>query len=275
VVLTAAHCVVEEARTAAPGELLVAAGAPFRSAATPAQLYAVERVHPHPGFPAGAVDDARTGLGRDDDIAVLVLARDADTVPVSRILDPALAALHVARGRWVRIAGYGVTNTMFPAGTLSWADATLAARSDHEILVGGTGMPDTCYGDSGGPTFLLVGAEWALIGVTSRARLDRTTPCGDGSIDTLAPAYLDWIAEVSSGAYSLDAGPGLDAGPRPDTGPSTPGRWRACGCAVPARSRSLDATFVTSALFLLALARRAARSLPEPSPPRRDAARGR
>lgn len=65
-----------------------------------------------------------------------------------------------------------------------------------EALAGGDGI-DSCSGDSGGPLFVRLGDETFLFGVTSRASLPASQPCGGGGIYTRADAALAWLEDVT------------------------------------------------------------------------------
>ncbi|WP_157069774.1 DNA/RNA non-specific endonuclease [Sandaracinus amylolyticus] len=68
-----------------------------------------------------------------------------------------------------------------------------------EFVAGRKGLDiDTCNGDSGGPVYVKIGAEWKLAGITSRATREAGRPCGDGGIYTLVSEYVKWIADVAA-----------------------------------------------------------------------------
>lgn len=57
----------------------------------------------------------------------------------------------------------------------------------------GTGI---CQGDSGGPAFIIEGGELKILGINSYVSADTDTDmCADTAVETLAPAYKDWIEE--------------------------------------------------------------------------------
>jgi secreted trypsin-like serine protease len=68
-----------------------------------------------------------------------------------------------------------------------------------EIAAGGDGV-DACFGDSGGPLYLLTEEGDFLVGVTSRslAGVPSSQPCKYGGIWTRPDYFLDWI-ETTSG----------------------------------------------------------------------------
>jgi MYXO-CTERM domain-containing protein len=63
-----------------------------------------------------------------------------------------------------------------------------------EIGAGGDGV-DACFGDSGGPLYLLTDRGDFLVGVTSRAFNDVNPPCGLGGIWVRPDAFIDWIED--------------------------------------------------------------------------------
>jgi MYXO-CTERM domain-containing protein len=66
-----------------------------------------------------------------------------------------------------------------------------------ELGAGGNSV-DSCFGDSGGPLYLLTDIGEYLIGITSRGYDDATRPCGEGGIYVRADAVIDWV-EAESG----------------------------------------------------------------------------
>ena len=72
------------------------------------------------------------------------------------------------------------------------ARAYFNCRAGAEMVLAGQGA-DTCSGDSGGPAFIILGNEYYLAGVTSRA-LDPGGRCGPGGVYTLiTPRIVNWL----------------------------------------------------------------------------------
>lgn len=114
-------------------------------------------------------------------------------------------------GAAVEIVGWGAIDQAGEQGT----DVLMEARSvitdidctggrgcnaavapGGELGAGGDSV-DSCFGDSGGPLYLLTAIGDFLIGVTSRGYDDATTPCGEGGIYVRADAVVDWIESES------------------------------------------------------------------------------
>ncbi|MEZ4463230.1 MAG: trypsin-like serine protease [bacterium] len=152
----------------------------------------------HPGFRPDGGDgqfDA-AGVGREDDIAVIVLEQPvADQAPTPIL--PAGLVDRLSPGLMLTIAGYGVTDLERAQRSLGHA----AHRRDAPHPPGGVraagGRPgDTCNGDSGGPAYATIDGTRYLVGATSRGADDARVDCGDRGIYTLVPAYADWVAQV-------------------------------------------------------------------------------
>ncbi len=205
-VVTAAHCVLVAdpatgaiTRRAEPAEMLVIAGAlrPFEEA-PPSAFHRVARISPHPGWPR-YTGPAPSGLGRYDDIATVHLERPVTAVLPVRVLPLARVEEVLPPGATVTMSGYGrrAPDEGSESGTLYIADTPLLERSPFEMLVGGGENPDGCFGDSGGPVYVVASDGLYLAGAISRSRHDAPAPCGHGGVHTLVPAYLDWIESTS------------------------------------------------------------------------------
>lgn len=242
-VVTAAHCVTRIdsppttiTQLADATAVEVVAGTLAITEATPAQTFAVARIAVHPGYPGTFLESDPAGIAHTDDVAVLVLARPMDIVTPTPVLPLDQLDTQVPAGTPLLIEGYG--DSEMSHTTLFFASTPFVRHGDTQMLIGGTGTPDACDGDSGGPAYLEgPGGRW-LIGIASRKRQDfPLTGCGQGTLYSLAPAYLGWIESVT-GEVTADGGVIL-----PDAG-MTPAPAASCGCRASTGSRS-------SALWLL------------------------
>ncbi len=155
---------------------------------------------------------AYPGWASTYDISVLVLAEHAKTPP-RIIAQDCILEEHLQDGASVQIVGYGATdNYGYQYGTeLNEATTTIddadcsslqtgcnaQVSPDGELGAGGADDVDSCYGDSGGPLYLLTDKGDYLIGLTSRAYNNAWPPCGMGGIYVRPDAIIDWIEEVS------------------------------------------------------------------------------
>lgn len=173
------------------------------------EAIAVSRIHVHPSY------DGWNGY----DIAVLELSRASSRTP-RLIATDCIRDEHLFDGAPVAAVGYGATNIQGTAyGSQlreGFTDIDDADCSDTyadgvymgcvpginpggEIGAGGDGV-DACFGDSGGPLYLLTpdGSAY-LAGVTSRAYagIDPNYPCRDGGIWVRADAVMGWVEQVT------------------------------------------------------------------------------
>jgi len=199
-VLTAAHCVRIMNMDFSFGPVIdtdmieVMVGALDTQADPDQSLYKVAEILSHKEFPAPNQPVDATGLGHQDDIAVLVLEEDVDEVKPVPIASMEQLDGYLKTDKTLTIAGYGIfqLNTE-DSGILHIAEVTFQTKTKWEFLAGDFGASDACMGDSGGPVYLFIDGKPTLVGVTSRGRMDSEIPCGDGGIYTLVPAYIDWI----------------------------------------------------------------------------------
>jgi trypsin len=234
VVLTAAHCVVEQdlntdavTRRMEPSEIMVVAGPLDAAAATEADVREVERIALHPGFPNDAPSDDPTGGGRYDDLAVVVLASPVTALSPVVIPTPEAAQAGLVAGAQLTITGYGTLDADGKGGGVLYIAQTPFQRIlDHELVAGAEGSPDTCPGDSGGPAYLVVDGVAELVGVTSRGSANVEAICGEGGLYGFAPLYRDWVARVSGGLYAPDAP--LEPPPEPACDPATEDCGESC-----------------------------------------------
>lgn len=217
VVLTAAHCADQIDCVFVGGRsiLLLEQG----------QVLRVKAVYAHPDYNRDQIPA--------HDIAVLVLEEDADVEPV-----PLATRVEVDKEDNTQVVGFGHNDLAGSTGfgTKRSVDVPVAPLADlsdvhigtierthgfdsqYEYLAGQRDLDrDTCSGDSGGPSYMMVGGVPKLAGLTSRSSRFHDDACGDGGIYTRITPYLAWLAEVT-GDPSFVAALATDEGtPRPES----------------------------------------------------------
>ena len=205
------------------------------------------------------------------DVGLIQLDRPSSVAPRAIALDCMLDA-HMVDGAEIAAVGYGAIN---PAGTryidqlqetrlevtdhdcsTMRDDCMTAVQPDGEFIARGEDGTDTCFGDSGGPAYLLTDDGDYLIGVVSRGTRDSGWGCGAGTIYVRADAVVPWIEDLSG--YDLER-PSCPDGPPPEDapaddlepGPSADGGEVAAGCDSTASPAALGGL-----LLLLPLLRR-------------------
>ncbi len=142
---------------------------------------------------------------QQNDITVLVLEKPSVFPP--RPLATGWAKLDVKNGAPVAIVGYGATDTQgnvyIPQlqevmTTIADFDCSTKPGCDNfELGAGGDGI-DSCFGDSGGPLYLVTDYGNFLVGVTSRGYATSGPPCGGGGIYGRPDQVVDFI-EAAAG----------------------------------------------------------------------------
>jgi len=176
--LTATHCIEGE-----PASILTA-------------LFGDREDQPTTTVQVSAVEQAPDG----GDLALLAFEEACPAViPYNR------TALEGHVGEPVVMVGFGVTaEEAEDAGIKRSGTATLFSVDPAEVngmeereLATSNSPAGTCYGDSGGPTFMTFDGSEHVVGVTSRGSLDaqgREEPCGSGrSIAVRADSYSTFI----------------------------------------------------------------------------------
>ncbi len=184
-VLTAAHCIGSAKPDPAQYRAIFVLNLDHGFGGRVVGISGVER---HPGW-----DEYR----ERNDIALLRLAgpllagyRPVELFPVTSVL---------YRGQVAILSGFGVTDPhQSDSGTLRKASVhiTNPSLSFTEVVVDQTQGHGSCYGDSGGPAFVLGPDQRLLLwGVISQA-YPNTTAAGDcrhGAMMMRINAYLDWL----------------------------------------------------------------------------------
>jgi secreted trypsin-like serine protease len=211
VVVSAAHCLFDDQGPVPISDIEVLAGALDALNATEDHVYSVATAVAHEGYDNAANPG---DLGQDDDIAVLTLTEPVVGQSPIPVLANGDTDVHLQAGTPLIITGYGQRDeaasdpNLF--GVLYIAQTPYQQRTDFEYLAGGQGSPDTCTGDSGGPSYVDIGGALFLVGATSRSAVPGNPPCGAGGIYTLVSGYDQWLVANSGNAYSGAQSPGGD-----------------------------------------------------------------
>lgn len=200
VVVTAAHCLFDDSGPMSASDILVVAGALDPTDESMGSDHGVAKAVGHSAYDSAAPPG---DLGKDDDIALLVLDSEVTTVDVIPVMAMSDFDSNVTQGTDVIITGYGIRDLdTGAAGSLHIAESPFQERTDTEYSAGAEGTPDSCSGDSGGPGYVEVGGEAYLIGASSRSLEIGPPDCGLGGINTLVPAYDSWLVDNADGAYA-------------------------------------------------------------------------
>lgn len=239
-VVTAAHCVVEEKNgtiisESNPADVAVIAGPLDSRKVTDAQKLGVRKIVRHKGYPNLTFPADQDGLAQNDDIALLLLAQPITNLPVAEVLPLDLINATLHTGSMITVSGYGTRDVAQSVyGQLYLADLPYERRNDAEFLAGAVGTPDTCPGDSGGPAYATINGKHMVMGVTSRATATASAPCGEGGIYTLLPAFSEWIRDNSEGAFPppSEVKKGCSYVPGAAQRGAGPGSWLVAGAAL-------------------------------------------
>ncbi len=221
-VLTAGHCICNLGIDRAPDKFIVVIGEDLNGTRT-----RVARAVLYDEAPCNS-QKQRVGL----DLGLLHLDRerieDADVQPgpgLGLVFEPALRPRilpigHAAAARLaptslylssavqsLTIVGFGLDDIGLPGikrygivGMVSRLCGTPLARGTFHCAAGReavlAGPADTCSGDSGGPVYVVVGRDYYLAAIVSRA-IDASGRCGPGGIYTLiTPHVVNWIRSL-------------------------------------------------------------------------------
>ncbi len=208
VILTAAHCVIDEA-----GDPAITAFSFARPGVTSisdnSTRQAWASATPHPGYDPTTLEN---------DIALITLTNPAGApaAPIP-LIAPWQDAL-VVGGAPAAIAGWGMTHpsvTSSSSSTLQEATVPIIADTACADVYGGDFVAsamlcagdlaqriDTCKGDSGGPLAMTLGGSRVLVGDTSWGSF----PCADGhrpGVFGRVSAFRNWILDDAGAASTL------------------------------------------------------------------------
>lgn len=207
-VLTAAHCVEGETVTSLKIRL---SDTDINDTSGGAEV-AVAAIHANPGY---------DGIAWDNDVAVIELA-----APVTDVAPTPIHRTEVAFGTSVTQVGYGdaddngggagrlraVDVTSIDCGQVNDTGVTNANLLCFDASVGRT----TCYGDSGGPTFVAVGGGLAVAGITSGGTADLCTQGFD--LETSVAGELAFIDQYVPATTPMGNDAGVDGGGGDESG---------------------------------------------------------
>ena len=259
VVLTAAHCLVEDVDPHATFSIFTG-----QDLAEPGGGETVEV--------SAAIPNAGYDLADDSgDVAVMILARPL-AIPRLPIQRAPLADDLI--GHPVRMVGYGDNTVQEP--TSGFGRRRQATRPlielDQDWVVVGDATANQCYGDSGGPVLLEIGGVEVIVGVNSWGPHD---DCDTFSYNTRLDSFLAFLDEhIPASTTTADAGAGSssDGGPRPDGGdgaggddldPAAP--VGTGGCRISASAPTRLPTLIPIVGILLLIGRRRGRVPPSRS----------
>lgn len=221
-VLTAAHCVEGET----PASLKIRFGDTDVNDTSGGTEVAVAAIHANPGY---------DGVAWDNDVAVIQLA-----TPVTDVAPTPIHRTAPAFGSTVTQVGYGdADDAGNGAGLLRKVDVT----SIDCTTIGDAGITNanllcfdervgrgTCYGDSGGPTFITAGGRLEVAGITSGGTADLCT--GGFDLETSVPGELAFIDMYVPVAMSPGVDAGVDGGGDDASGCCSTGAGHPGGAAV-------------------------------------------
>ena len=164
------------------------------------------------------------------DVGLLLLDKSSSVEP--RVIAQDCVLEEIYDGADVQIVGYGAldiwgnqygTKLMEATSTIAdhdctdmWRGCNSSVSPGGELGAGGNGV-DACFGDSGGPLYLLGDKGHYLVGVTSRSYSNVYAPCEEGGIWGRPDSIIDWI-ESTSGRTLPKPDCGGDDGGNEDNG---------------------------------------------------------
>lgn len=179
--LTAAHCLAKSGTK--PVEVRFGIDPEHPSVSIPVKKWLI-----HPQYKLGSIVPHH-------DIAVLVLA---SSVPQGMTPVPLAVEEELSKGTDIIIAGYGTGGEESQQGLpLSMAQVPLEKVSEEGYFLTEINGKGSCYGDSGGPGFVVDQDTMCLsvAGVVSRASIAGNGKCGQGNTMMNTTYYRNWIED--------------------------------------------------------------------------------
>ena len=182
IILTAAHCVDEN-----PDRLVIV----FKSqvkAATAADVRNADAYTQNPRW------NHATAEGQGD----LALIHFQGGLPAGYApVKLANKNLSLAQGTQILMAGYGVTNGLSSAGagTLRQTQSSIIGKHSVTEMITDGHKSSVCFGDSGGPAFVLQGDQYVQWGVANSVM---NQACNEASIHTSVMSYETWIRQTAA-----------------------------------------------------------------------------
>jgi trypsin len=222
-VLTAAHCVVEQGKVTAPAAMQVVVGRRNLDR-DPGEIIDVTAITPHPQY-------AKEGTNSYD-LALIDLARPSAATPAA-FVDPTVV---VPEGTRATVMGWGRTGPrkvdpksadLLAADLPLWTGERCNVAYGRSLHVASAvcagymdGRIDSCPGDSGGPLMVRDSAgAWRLIGVVSYG-----PDCGTAKI----PGVYAWVNALKARTFLATRLPGISTA-APPSSRSTPRNLRVSG----------------------------------------------
>ena len=221
VILTAAHCIVDDQGNSRGVELWVSWG----NKISPNRLVKVKEAIPHPDYNVNSWNFA------SHDIAVLILEEslpsDLQPVPLAQ-QEPDIGRETYASGYGLSVDAHEASEDELPnyTGTLYQTEGKMvrkARKINFPHLVSENKGSQSCSGDSGGPLFVKNNGQFEVAGLLSFVELDsddERSRCGRDGHYTYPGLYFDWIEEQASKAG--DVGPAPKPRPEPEPDPIEP-----------------------------------------------------
>jgi secreted trypsin-like serine protease len=215
VVLTAAHCLIDDAAVRPADEFVVVTGTTDLRAVNPANVFGVGQVVVYPGFELEELHG---------DAGLLVLSRSTSSPAIRMTTSSDLGLL--SAGTPVVIAGWGGTGGRSPASPVLQAAETVVQRPGYcqravaayylffspQVQLCAVDPPSfstaTCHGDSGGPAIARdPSGNLVEVGITSLGEPECSTydPNVFTRVDRISSWVSRWIAAVEQGAPVPDA----------------------------------------------------------------------